>query len=59
MNFYDSVMSTNVFFQMWLSGDFPSDWRKAIVIPIPKPGKDPTNPTNYRPIVASVKPWNK
>ena len=23
---------------------------KAIVIPIPKPGKDPTNPTSYRPI---------
>ena len=34
----------------WLSGDFPSDWRKAIVIPIPQPGKYPTNPTNYRPI---------
>ena len=38
------------FNKIWLSGDFPSDWRKAIVIPIPKPGKDPTNPTNYRPI---------
>ena len=35
---------------MWISGDFPPDWRKAIIIPIPKPGKDPTNPTNYRPI---------
>ena len=23
-------------------------WRKAIIIPIPKPGKDPTSPTNYR-----------
>ena len=33
----------------WISGDFPSDWRKAIIIFIPKPGKDPTNPTNYRP----------
>ena len=36
--------------KIWLFGDFPSDWRKAIVIPIPKPGKDPTKPTNYRPI---------
>ena len=35
---------------IWISGDFPSDWRKAIIIHIPKPGKDPTNPTNYRSI---------
>ena len=28
-----------------MSGDFPSDCKKAIIIPIPKPGKDPTNPT--------------
>ena len=27
-----------------------SEWKKAIVIPIPKPGKDPTNPNSYRPI---------
>ena len=40
----------NIFNKIWISGDFPSDWRKAIIIPIPKPGKDPTNPTNYRPI---------
>ena len=32
-------------------GDFPSDWRKAIIIPIPEPGKDTINPTNYPPIV--------
>ena len=37
----------NIFNKIWISGDFPSDWRKAIIIPIPKPGKDPTN---YRPI---------
>ena len=39
-----------MFNKIWLFGDFPSDWRKAVIIPIPKPGKDPTNPTNYRPI---------
>ena len=44
------LLLLNIFNKIWLSGDFPSDWRKAIVIPIPKPGKDPTNPTNYRPI---------
>ena len=44
------LLLLNIFNNIWLSGVFPSDWRKAIVIPIPKPGKDPTNPTNYRPI---------
>ena len=44
------LLLLNILHKIWLSGDFPSDWRKAIVIPIPKPGKDPTNPTNYRPI---------
>jgi len=40
----------NIFNKIWVSGDFPSDWRKAIIIPIPKPGKDPTSPSSYRPI---------
>ena len=40
----------NIFNKIWISGDFPSDWRKAIIIPIPKPCKDLTNPTKYRPI---------
>ena len=44
------LLLLNIFNKTWSSGNFPSDWRKAIVIPIPKPGKDPTNPTNYRPI---------
>ncbi|GBM13055.1 putative RNA-directed DNA polymerase from transposon X-element [Araneus ventricosus] len=29
---------------------YPSEWREAIVIPILKPGKDPSNPLHYRPI---------
>ena len=44
------LLLLNIFNKIWLSGDLPSDWRKAIVIPIPQPGKYPTNPTNYRPI---------
>ena len=44
------LLLLNIFNKIWLSGDFPPDWRKAIIIPIPKSGKDPTNPTNYRPI---------
>ena len=30
---------------------FPKEWKVAIIIPIIKPGKDPTNPYNYRPYV--------
>lgn len=33
-----------------ITGYFPDQWKKAIIIPIPKPNKDITNPINYRPI---------
>ena len=39
-----------IFNHIWITGDFPPSWRKATVIPIAKPGKDPFDPTNYRPI---------
>lgn len=29
---------------------FPSAWKEAVILPIPKPGKDPTIPSSYRPI---------
>ena len=35
---------------LWKSQVFPDGWRKATVIPVPKPGKDQTDPNNYRPI---------
>ena len=35
---------------IWLSGKIPSSWKEAIVVPIPKPNKDLSDPTNYRPI---------
>ena len=35
---------------IWTSGDLPSIWKLATVIPIPKPNKDHTDPSNYRPI---------
>ena len=35
---------------IWISGDFPPQWRATTVIPIPKPNKDHTNPLSYRPI---------
>ena len=39
-----------VYNHVWESGNFPPSWREALIIPIPKPGKDSTNPNNYRPI---------
>jgi hypothetical protein len=35
---------------MWDTDTFPSIWQQAIILPIPKPGKDHTDPQNYRPI---------
>ena len=35
---------------IWESGDLPSIWKLATVVPIPKPSKDHTDPINYRPI---------
>ena len=35
---------------IWISGDFPPQWRAATVIQIPKPNKEPTDPLSYRPI---------
>ena len=44
------LLLLNIFNKIWIYVDFPSDWRKGIVIPILKSGKDPTNPNSYRPI---------
>ena len=44
----DSLL--RIFNQVWHTGILPDSWKEAIVIPIPKPGKDSTNPANYRPI---------
>ncbi|GFO29591.1 RNA-directed DNA polymerase from mobile element jockey [Plakobranchus ocellatus] len=35
---------------IWTTVDIPPSWREASVVPIPKPGKDPSDPSNYRPI---------
>jgi hypothetical protein len=29
---------------------FPKEWKHVVAIPFPKPGKDPSNPSNYCPI---------
>ena len=40
----------NIFNQIWTTGNFPPAWQQAIVISLPKPGKDHSDPNNYRPI---------
>ncbi|GFO04509.1 RNA-directed DNA polymerase from mobile element jockey [Plakobranchus ocellatus] len=39
-----------LFNNIWTTGDIPPSWREASVVPIPKPGKDSSDPSNYRPI---------
>ena len=34
----------------WKTGVFPSAWKEAIIVPIPKKGKNPTLKTSYRPV---------
>lgn len=36
--------------KVWGEGSLPTSWKDAVIIPIIKPGKDLTNPPNYRPI---------
>ncbi|GFO13177.1 RNA-directed DNA polymerase from mobile element jockey [Plakobranchus ocellatus] len=39
-----------LFNNIWTTGDIPPSWREASVVPNPKPWKDPSDPSNYRPI---------
>ncbi len=48
----DSVllMILKLYNKIWIEGILPKIWKRAVVIPIVKPGKNPTNPGSYRPI---------
>ena len=39
-----------VFNRIWVEGVFPSQWREGTVVPILKPGHEPSNAASYRPI---------
>ena len=39
-----------IYNDIWSTQTFPESWRNATIIPIPKPNKDHSNPSNYRPI---------
>ena len=36
----------DIFNDIWKTGKFPESWELSTVIPVPKPGKDHTEPTN-------------
>lgn len=40
----------NLYNKVWGKGRIPSGWKEAVIVPIQKPGKDASNPVNYRPI---------
>ena len=40
----------NIFNSIWTSDSFLAAWRQAVVVPIPKPEEDRSDPNNYRPI---------
>ena len=42
-----------IFNYIWLTQDFPTSWKNAIIIPVPKPGKMFSDPGSYRPIALS------
>jgi hypothetical protein len=42
------TISITSFSNIWETGDLPSIWKLANVIPIPKLGKDHSEPSNYR-----------
>ena len=35
----------HAFNEIWVSGKFPTSWKQSTIIPIPKPGKDSTDPS--------------
>ena len=53
----DSLMVLlDIFNNIWASGETPECWKEATVIPVPKPGKDSKNPSNYCNISVYAKP---
>ncbi len=45
-----SIKLLGFYNEVWVKGKLPTGWKESVIIPIRKPGKDPSNPNNYRPI---------
>ena len=44
------VFLLDIINEIWKDGTFPESWKSALILAIPKPGKDHYDPNNYRPI---------
>lgn len=40
--------------EIWSQSTLPKTWKLAVIVPIKKPGKDPTVASNYRPIALTL-----
>lgn len=49
-----SVTVLRLFNRVWECGQLPSLWKQAIIVPVQKPGKDPSDPSSYRPIALTT-----
>ena len=45
---FPSSSLLEIYNSIWVTGNIPKSWKEATVIPIPKPDKDHTDPSNYR-----------
>ncbi len=45
-----SIKQLGFYNEVWVKGKLPTGWKESVIIPIRKPGKDPSNPNIYRPI---------
>ena len=50
LNSQNRIILLQFFNDLYKSGEMPSDWKMAYVIPLLKKGKDPLSPGSYRPI---------
>lgn len=46
-----SVVLLDLYNRSWAEGVFPGAWKESVLLPFPKPGKDLSSPSGYRPIV--------
>ena len=44
------VALLDLYNRIWTEGNYPEQWKEAIIVPLAKQGKDPRLPSSYRPI---------
>lgn len=54
-----SAFLLTLFYLIWVEGIFPPILQLAHIVPIPKPGKDPSLANNQRPIALTCQVWKR